>query len=315
VVLKYERLTKDRRQLLALTGLTRKEFVELHRAFRHAYEKVHPGNETVGGNVRKRKAGGGRKGQLSTTEQKLLFSLVYQKTYPLQALLGEVFELSQSRANRWIHRLLPILKQALDDLGVLPTREPGHFARWERRHQEAVELIIDGTDRRRQRPKNQTKQALHYSGKHKTHSDKNVVVVNAKTKRVGYLSQTYAGKIHDKKIVDTEPIRYPRATILYKDTGFQGYEPKVHQPHQPKKTAQGDLNPWAEAAQSQAVSGPGPRGACPCGGETLPDREGGLSQYQRGLRRLGNGRGMWLTQSPRAATQTPTANMRENYSA
>jgi hypothetical protein len=235
-VLEYKRLTKDRRQFLALTGLTPKEFVELHGAFRKAYENAHPGDKTANGPVRKRKAGGGRKGRLRTTEQKLLFSLVYQKTYPLQALLGEVFEMSQSRANRWIHRLLPILKQALDDLGVLPSREPGQFARHERRHQEAVELIIDGTDRCCQRPTNQAKQALYYSGKHKTHSDKNVVVVNAKTKRVGYLSQTYAGKIHDKKIVDTETIRYPRTAILYKDTGFQGYEPKVAQTHQPKKS-------------------------------------------------------------------------------
>ena len=236
MVLEYERLKKDRRRLLALTGLTRKEFVALHQAFRTAYATVYPGDKTADGSVRKRQVGGGRKGQLSTTEQKLLFSLVYQKTYPLQALVGEVFGLSQSRANRWIHRLLPILQQALDDLGVLPTREPGHFARQERRHQEAVELIIDGTDRRRQRPKNRAKQALHYSGKQKTHSDKNVVVVNAQTKRVGYLSQTYAGKIHDKKIVDTEPLRYPPGTILYKDTGFQGYEPKVQQTHQPKKS-------------------------------------------------------------------------------
>jgi hypothetical protein len=186
--------------------------------------------------VRKREAGGGRKGQLSTTEQKLLFSLVYQKTYPLQALLGEVFGLSQSRANRWIQRLLPILQQALDELGVLPTRVPSKFALHERRHQEAAALIIDGTDRRRQRPKNPAKQALHYSGKQKTHSDKNIVVVNAKTKRVGYLSQTSAGKMHDKKIVDTEPIRYPRGTLLYQDTGFQGYAPRVQQIHQPKKS-------------------------------------------------------------------------------
>lgn len=235
-MLEYKRLAKDRRQFLALTGLTPKEFVELHRAFRTVYEKAHPRDKTVDGTVRKRKAGGGRKGRLRTTEQKLLFSLVYQKVYPLQALLGEVFELSQSRANRWIHALLPILQQALDDLGVLPTREPGKFARHEHRHREAVELIIDGTDRRRQRPKSQEKQALHYSGKHKAHSDKNVVVVNAKTKRVGYLSQTYAGKIHDKKIVDIEAIRYPRVAILYKDTGFQGYEPKVHQTQQPKKS-------------------------------------------------------------------------------
>ena len=80
--------------------------------------------KTAQGNVRQRKAGGGRKGQRRTTEQKLLFCVVYQKAYPLQVLLGEVFEMSQSRANRWIHELLPMLKQALDDLDVLPTREP-----------------------------------------------------------------------------------------------------------------------------------------------------------------------------------------------
>lgn len=235
-MLEYRRLKKNRRQLLALTGLTHKEFGALHEAFCVAYATVCQGEQTADGAVRKRRSGGGRKGQLGTTEQKLLFSLVYLKTYPLQALLGELFGLSQSRANRWLQRLLPIVKQALEELGLLPSREPEQFAEQERPHQEAAALIIDGTDRRRQRPKKPEKQALHYSGKQKTHSDKNVVVVNAKTKRVAYLSQTYAGKMHDKKIVDIEPIRYPAGTILYKDTGFQGYEPKVQQSHQPKKS-------------------------------------------------------------------------------
>jgi hypothetical protein len=235
-VLEYNRLKKDRRRLLALTGLTHKEFGVLHQAFRTAYETIYAGDKTANGRVRKRQVGGGRTGRLWTTEQKLLFSLVYQKTYPLQALVGEVFGLGQSQANRWIHRLLPVLKQALDDLSLLPSREPGHFARQEQGHGEAGELIIDGTDRRRQRPKSPAKQTLHYSGKRKTHSDKNVVVVTAKTKRVGYLSQTYPGKMHDKKIVDAEPIRYPCDTILYQDTGFQGYAPKVQQIHQPKKS-------------------------------------------------------------------------------
>jgi hypothetical protein len=235
-VLEYQRLKKDRRQLLALTGLTHKEFVALHETFCLAYATVYQGDHTAAGSARKRRSGGGRKGRLGTTEQKLLFSLVYLKTYPLQALLGELFGLSQSRANRWLQRLLPMVKQALDDLGVLPSREPEQFARQERSCPEGVELIIDGTDRCRQRPKNKAKQALPYSGKQKTHSDKNVVVVNAKTKRVGYVSQTYAGKGHDKKIVDTEPIQYPTGTMLYKDPGFQGYEPNVQQSHQPKKS-------------------------------------------------------------------------------
>jgi hypothetical protein len=169
-------------------------------------------------------------------EQKLLFILVHQKAYPLQILLGEVFALSQPRVNEWIHRLLPILKEALADLGVLPEREPARFAQSEARYGERPDFIIDGTERRRQRPKPPEKQAAAYSGKKKTHCDKNVVIVQAKSKRVGFLSQTYAGKTHDKKIVDTEPLTYPPDTLLSKDTGFQGYEPAGVQTQQPKKS-------------------------------------------------------------------------------
>ena len=36
-------------------------------------------------------------------------------------------------------------------------------------------------------------QSAYYSGRKKTHSDKNVVVVEAGSERVGFLSRTYAG--------------------------------------------------------------------------------------------------------------------------
>lgn len=234
-MLDYQRLKKHRRKLLALTGLTPKEFGMLLPVFAELYEQARV-DTTQRGTVRQRAVGGGRKGQLRTAEQKLLFILVYQKAYPLQALLGEVFELSQSRVNYWVHHLLPLLKATLEALEVMPERKPSQFALQAGGKREAIELIIDGTDRRRQRPQNPAKQALHYSGKHKAHSDKNVVIVHAKTKRVGYLSQTYAGKTHDKKIADSEALCYPRTTILYKDTGFQGYEPPVGQTRQPKKS-------------------------------------------------------------------------------
>jgi len=234
-VLEYQRLKKNRRKLLALTGLTPKEVGMLLPVFAELYEQARA-DTTQRGTVRQRAVGGGRKGQLRTAEQKLLFILVYQKAYPLQALLGEVFELSQPRVNHWVHHLLPFLKQTLEALEVMPERQPSQLALQAGGKNEAVELIIDGTDRRRQRPQNPEKQALHYSGKHKAHSDKNVVVVHAKTKRVGYLSQTYAGKTHDKKIADQEALCYPRHTILYKDSGFQGYEPPVGQTRQPKKS-------------------------------------------------------------------------------
>jgi hypothetical protein len=204
--------------------------------FGEVYEYTRAGDRTQRGTVRQRAVGGGRKGQLGTPEQRWLFILVYQKAYPLQTLLGEVFELSQSRVNYWVHHLLSLLKQTLEALEVMPERRPSQLVHPESDQRAAVELIIDGTDRRRQRPRSPERQALHYSGKHKTHSDKNVVVVHAKTKRVGYLSQTYAGKVHDKKIADHEAPCYPRHTILYKDTGFQGYEPAVQSTRQPKKS-------------------------------------------------------------------------------
>ncbi len=154
----------------------------------------------------------------------------------MQILLGEVFELSQSSANTWIHRLLPVLQQALKDLGVQPERNPHQFARHERKQGEPLDLIIDGTDRRRQRPKNKAKQKDHYSGRKKTHLDKNLVIANRQTRRIGFLSPTYAGKVQDKKMADTEGIVYPRGARLGKDTGFQAYEPRGVETYQPKKS-------------------------------------------------------------------------------
>lgn len=231
-MLTYAKLKRNRRKFLALTGLTPKEFELLLPAFQRAYTRRSSSDRTA----RQRKRGGGRKAVLNSPEQKLLFALVYLKTYPLQELMGEVFDLSQSRANRWIHQLMPVLQRTLKNVGVRPERDPRQFARRERRTGEPLELIIDGTERRRQRPKNLEKQALYYSGRKKTQSEKNVLIANRKTKRIGYLSQTYAGKTQDKKIVDGEPIAYPRGTKLHQDTAFQGYDPRGCETYQPKKS-------------------------------------------------------------------------------
>ncbi len=169
-------------------------------------------------------------------DQKLLFVLVYLKAYPLQAVMAELFGLSQPGVNHWLHRLLPVLLDALEDLGELPERDPRHCAHGQPASA-APRLIIDGTERRRQRPKSPEKQALHYSGKKKTHCDKNVVVCHVQGQRIDFLSRTYVGKTHDKKIADQESLAYPPGTVLYKDTGFQGYEPAVERTCQAKKKA------------------------------------------------------------------------------
>ena len=152
-MLTYEELKINPRRFLSLTGLTPEEFEDLLPAYQRAYQKKYAASKTIAGKARKRQAGGGRKGSLEGIEQKLLFALVYQKGYPLQAIQGELFGISQGRANEWIHRLLPILKQALEDLGVLPERAPKKFKAKEKDRKDSAASIIDGTERRRQRPK------------------------------------------------------------------------------------------------------------------------------------------------------------------
>ena len=124
----FEALRSDRRQFLALTGLTLSEFQRLLTVFPPAYQQLYPATQTAEGQPRQRAVGGGCKGRLEQPEDKLLFLLVYLKTYPLQAVMGELFDLSTPQVNYWIHRLLPVLRSALDDLGVRPERDPRHFA-------------------------------------------------------------------------------------------------------------------------------------------------------------------------------------------
>jgi DDE superfamily endonuclease len=59
---------------------------------------------------------------LPTPEDRLLFILAYVKTYSLQVVQGRLFGMGQSKANQWIHVLLPVLLTALRTLGDAPAR-------------------------------------------------------------------------------------------------------------------------------------------------------------------------------------------------
>src|SRR5438093_225483 len=59
---------------------------------------------------------------LPTPEDRLFFLLTCLKTYSLQVVQGRLFGMGQSKANQWIHVLLPALLAALRTLGDAPTR-------------------------------------------------------------------------------------------------------------------------------------------------------------------------------------------------
>jgi Helix-turn-helix of DDE superfamily endonuclease len=59
---------------------------------------------------------------LPTPEDRLLFILVYLKTYALQVVHGRLFGMVQGKAHQWLHVLLPALLAALRALGDAPAR-------------------------------------------------------------------------------------------------------------------------------------------------------------------------------------------------
>jgi hypothetical protein len=235
-MLTYATLQARSREFLAATGLTHDEFARVLPAFAAASAVRYPPDKTWEGKVRHRQSGGGAKGVLSQMEDKLLFILVYQKTNPLQTLHGLQFELSQPQTHYWIHRLLPVWRCALAALDMAPERDASRVARSPLMLEGAPGGALDGTARRRQRPTEAAKQTAHYSGKKKAHTDKNVLLINAYTSTVVYLSPTVAGKTHDKKAADEADLVDPGNSTLDKDTGFQGYEPAGVLPQPPKKS-------------------------------------------------------------------------------
>ena len=231
----------------SFTGLTLAAFSELLSAFDQAYETDRDRRDEERGQPRQRRRGGGRSGALGSKEDKLVFILFYFKFYPVQVVQGYFFGLGQAQANEWIHRLTPILNQALGYERQLPARKTRDISQVLAACP-GLEFIIDGTERPIRRPKDKEKQRQHYSGKKKRHTVKNNVISDKRTRKIKALSPTCAGKTHDKKLADEHGVTFPPGSTLWKDTGFQGYEPDRVQTFQPKKKPKGgELTPQEKA--------------------------------------------------------------------
>jgi hypothetical protein len=247
MIFAYNQIKARPKLLLAMTGLTQDEFDQLLLHFQHAWDQFVRQNYVDRAN-RQRQYGGGRsEATLVTLEDKLLFILYYMKVYPLQEVLAFEFGMVQSTAHEWIHLLSAVLKQALDHGGYVPKRDAKQLGTMLVPEAEST-YGIDGTERLRQRPHDPEKQKYYYSGKKKAHTVKNLIVGGLHTRKVNYLSPTYEGKRHDKKIADEENPTFPQDSSLYKDTGFQGYEPQGVQTFQPQKKPRGqELTPEQRA--------------------------------------------------------------------
>jgi hypothetical protein len=109
-------------EFLDLTSLTLDEFQLLVPPFEAAFH-AHMREWRLDGKPRTaRRFSVYQNCPLPTPEERLFFILTYLKTYALQVVHGRLFGMGQSKANQWIHVLLPVLLAALRTLGDAPAR-------------------------------------------------------------------------------------------------------------------------------------------------------------------------------------------------
>lgn len=162
-MLSYDLVKDDSVKFLACPSLTQSEFAQLLVWFTAAWlQHVEQRRQQP----HQRQAGAGRKAVLRPPADKLFFILFYVKTYPLQEVMATIFGLSQSQVNEWIHTLAPLRKQALEHEQVLPSRDPQTIEQV-LAGCPTLEFLLDGTERRRQRPSDPEAQRTDYSGKKK----------------------------------------------------------------------------------------------------------------------------------------------------
>lgn len=174
---------------------------------------------------RQRKVGGGRKGDLPTDLDKLLYTLMYLKIYPTYDVLSVLADHQRSKCGDSVQLFLPVLRQALGRELVLPKRKAASLAEVFSRCPELKDIFLDGTERRTQKPRRYRRRNKLFSGKQKSTTRK-TVLVSDEQKRILFMSPTKSGRRHDKRVADKfDVVRgIPPDVAIWTDTGFQGIQ-------------------------------------------------------------------------------------------
>ena len=87
----------------------------------------------------------------------------------------------------------------------------------------------------------------------KTHSVKNNII-SLPDRRIVFLSRTFDGSVHDKKICDDQPVNLPQGITLWQDTGFLGHNPKGVNVRMPGKKPKGKELTKEQKLENQQIS-------------------------------------------------------------
>lgn len=160
-MIRYDTVSKNRRQFLSLAGMKVEVFAALHEVYAKQWA-AYIEQYTVAGEKRTRAHRQRKDGVLEQTEDQLLFVLHYLKSNDIQEHHAASYGMRQSQCNMWLHLLLRLLHRTVAAAGQLPER---NAAKLKRILKGLKEVFIDGTERDIERPLDSEVQRRHYSGK------------------------------------------------------------------------------------------------------------------------------------------------------
>ena len=163
---------RDERHLKSFTGVNLEQYQILHAGLEGLLGEKRAARlkGQAGPGKRKRRAGGGRKSKLPTTDDKLLFVLHCHKAYPTMDNIASEFRMCRSTACDHVHGLSGHLKECPERMEVLPKRRlesPGALMAYLKELGDIEELLVDVTERAYRRLGEKDRRNALYSGKKK----------------------------------------------------------------------------------------------------------------------------------------------------
>lgn len=218
----YQPTTYTARRHISLTSLTHQELLLVLSFFAPLWKSYHQHYDLQGNRRKIPKFTEASDISLKGEADKLFFALVYLKSNPLQEHHGHLFDMSQGKVSQWITMLLPLVREALSRMKLLPKRCADELYAVLACCSSNI-LFIDATERRVPRSCDYEVQKDQYSGKKGCHTIKNNLITDSNT-QILFLSRTCEGRVHDKKIADESACYFPEETVLYLDLGYQGFK-------------------------------------------------------------------------------------------
>lgn len=222
-MLTYYRIRRKPRLFKSFFGVTVAEFDTLYAQLLPVWSQLEL--QRLGQRQRQRAIGGGRTYSLSLRER-LLMTLMWLKLYLNNDVLGYFFGVDAATASRNVRNILPALRMLGEaTLGWPPPPRRGETKNLAQALHAYPDLlaIVDATEQRVRRSRDDATQREHYSGKKKCHTRKTQIIVNEKGV-IRAVSSSTPGRVHDLEHFRQSGVaqRIPKQVGVVGDAGYQG---------------------------------------------------------------------------------------------